>query len=85
MTDSLFSSPVQRFDVDATTGVITVAFCDTPGHRNCLDYEERPTYFLSFQVCLGYDSEVIFQLTKADRWSKDYESPINADKNLKDS
>ncbi|XP_050727023.1 cadherin-87A-like [Eriocheir sinensis] len=47
---SLFGNGAEKFDVDATTGVITVAFCDTPGHGNCLDYEERPTYFLSYQA-----------------------------------
>ncbi|MPC44216.1 Cadherin-87A [Portunus trituberculatus] len=47
---SLFGNGAEKFDVDETTGVITVAFCDTPGHRNCLDYEKRPTYFLSFQA-----------------------------------
>lgn len=47
---SLFGNGAEKFEVDETSGVITVAFCDTPGHGNCLDYEERPTYFLSFQA-----------------------------------
>lgn len=39
-----------RFQVHSKTGVITVAPCPTPGRGNCLDYETRPTYFLSFQA-----------------------------------
>ncbi|KAK4292814.1 hypothetical protein Pmani_034453 [Petrolisthes manimaculis] len=47
---ALFGNGAEKFDVDTNSGVMTVAFCDTPGHRNCLDYEERPTYFLSFRA-----------------------------------
>ncbi|KAG7153827.1 Cadherin-87A-like [Homarus americanus] len=53
---SLFGNGAEKFEVDATSGVITVAFCDTPGHRNCLDFEERPTYFLSFQASFSLSS-----------------------------
>lgn len=36
--------------VDPESGVITVSPCDTPGEGNCLDYETRPTYFLSLEA-----------------------------------
>nr|XP_053634394.1 LOW QUALITY PROTEIN: cadherin-87A-like [Cherax quadricarinatus] len=67
---SLFGNGAEKFDVDATSGVMTVAFCDTPGHRNCLDYEERPTYFLSFQATdaggTGHTTVVPVRVTLAD-------------------
>ncbi|XP_071526000.1 cadherin-87A [Panulirus ornatus] len=67
---SLFGNGAEKFSVDATSGVITVAFCDTPGHRNCLDFEERPTYFLSFQATdaggSGHTTVVPVRVTLAD-------------------
>ncbi|XP_076043934.1 cadherin 87A isoform X2 [Oratosquilla oratoria] len=47
---SLFGNGAEKFSVDKSSGVITVALCTTPGSGNCLDYEEKPTYFLSFQA-----------------------------------
>ncbi|XP_027213278.2 cadherin-87A [Penaeus vannamei] len=67
---SLFGNGAEKFEVDATSGVITVAFCDTPGHGNCLDFEERPTYFLSFQATdaggSGHTTVVPVRVTLAD-------------------
>ncbi|KAL3182237.1 hypothetical protein MRX96_007437 [Rhipicephalus microplus] len=40
----------KRFHVDPSSGVVTVAPCETPGRGNCLDFESRPSYFLSYQA-----------------------------------
>lgn len=36
--------------MDPSSGVVTVAPCETPGRGNCLDFEARPAYFLSYQA-----------------------------------
>lgn len=46
----LFGSGSERFIVNNKTGVITVAPCITPGHDECLDFETKPVYFLSYKV-----------------------------------
>lgn len=47
---SLFGNGADRFTVSRTTGVISVAPCETPGSGNCLDYEAHPIYLLSYQA-----------------------------------
>lgn len=47
----LFGNGAERFSVNNRTGVITVAHCDDPGHEECLDFETKPVYFLSYKVC----------------------------------
>ncbi|XP_076318163.1 cadherin 87A isoform X1 [Tachypleus tridentatus] len=47
---SLFGNGAERFYVNPTSGVITVAPCVTPGSGNCLDFETRPSYLLSYQA-----------------------------------
>lgn len=41
---------IHRFQIGEKSGVITVAPCQTPGSGNCLDFETRPTYYLSYQA-----------------------------------
>jgi hypothetical protein len=36
--------------VNNKTGVITVADCLTPGSKNCLDFETKQTYYLTYKV-----------------------------------
>ena len=38
------------------TGVITVADCPTPGSKNCLDFETKQTYYLTYKVCTALSS-----------------------------
>ncbi|XP_072929429.1 cadherin-87A [Epargyreus clarus] len=40
----------ELFSVDNRSGVITVAFCATPGIPPCLDYESRKDYFLQYKA-----------------------------------
>ncbi|GFS53692.1 cadherin-87A [Trichonephila inaurata madagascariensis] len=47
---SIFGNGAEKFQVGETSGVITVAPCQTPGSGNCLDFETRPTYYLSYQA-----------------------------------
>lgn len=47
---SIFGNGAEKFQVGQTSGVITVAPCQTPGSGNCLDFETRQTYYLSFQA-----------------------------------
>ncbi|CAL4115826.1 unnamed protein product, partial [Meganyctiphanes norvegica] len=67
---SLYGNGAEKFEVDTTSGVVTVAFCDTPGQGNCLDFETRPTYFLSFQATdangSGHTTVVPIRLSLAD-------------------
>lgn len=46
----LFGSGAELFTVDNRTGVITVAFCATPGEQPCLDFETQPDFFLNYKV-----------------------------------
>lgn len=48
----LFGNGADKFDVNNKTGTITVAVCETPGSEQCLDFETRDTYFLSYKVSL---------------------------------
>ncbi|KAG1695314.1 Cadherin-87A [Nymphon striatum] len=67
---SLFGNGAERFQVNSKTGVITVAPCATPGKGNCLDYESRSTYYLSFQAIdnfsAGQTTIVPFTISLAD-------------------
>lgn len=47
---SLLGNGADKFHVDPSSGVVTVAPCETPGRGNCLDFESRPSYFLSYQA-----------------------------------
>ena len=38
------------------TGVITVADCPTPGSKNCLDFETKQNYYLTYKVCTALPS-----------------------------
>jgi hypothetical protein len=38
--------------VNNKTGVITVAGCPTPGSGNCLDFETKQHYYLTYKVCV---------------------------------
>ena len=43
-----FFVSLSSFQVDSVTGRITVRDCPTPGSGNCLDYERRRQYDLTF-------------------------------------
>lgn len=47
---SIFGEGAENFVVNNKTGVITVAECPTPGTSPCLDFETRPTYYLSYKA-----------------------------------
>ncbi|CAN7991662.1 unnamed protein product, partial [Ixodes pacificus] len=47
---SLLGNGAEKFYVNPTSGVVTVAPCETPGRGNCLDFEARSSYFLSYQA-----------------------------------
>lgn len=40
----------EKFIVNNRTGTITVNSCETPGQLECLDYETKQEYLLSFKV-----------------------------------
>ncbi|PSN52632.1 hypothetical protein C0J52_14597, partial [Blattella germanica] len=46
----LSGSDSDKFSVNNRTGVITVANCSTPGSRNCLDYETKQRYYLTYKA-----------------------------------
>ncbi|XP_077297943.1 cadherin 87A [Arctopsyche grandis] len=46
----LFGNGAELFTVDNRTGVITVAFCATPGENHCLDFETKPDFFLNYKA-----------------------------------
>lgn len=46
----LTGNGADKFAVNNRTGTITVAFCEHPGSSDCLDYETKSEYFLSFKV-----------------------------------
>ncbi|KAG5879259.1 hypothetical protein JTB14_012529 [Gonioctena quinquepunctata] len=46
----LGGSGADRFTVNNRTGTITVAFCERPGTRECLDYETKSEYQLQFMA-----------------------------------
>ncbi|RZF35066.1 hypothetical protein LSTR_LSTR009658 [Laodelphax striatellus] len=47
---SLVGDGADKFNVNSKTGVITVAPCDKPGAPECLDFETKPVYFLSYMA-----------------------------------
>lgn len=55
----LFGSGAELFTVDNRTGVITVAFCATPGEQPCLDFETQPDFFLNYKVKIYFLFEII--------------------------
>ncbi|KAI1297890.1 Cadherin-87A [Halotydeus destructor] len=59
---SLFGNGAQLFSVNPTTGAITVADCLTPGTGNCIDFEARQSYFLSFQASDGFGQSAVVPL-----------------------
>lgn len=62
MSYSLFGNGAELFNVDSTTGIVTVAYCGTPGSGNCIDYESRQSYFLSFQASDGFGQSAVVPL-----------------------
>lgn len=62
MSYSLFGNGAEYFYVDSTTGIVTVAPCSTPGTGNCIDYESRQSYFLSFQASDGFGQSAVVPL-----------------------
>uniref|UniRef100_T1L1Z0 Cadherin domain-containing protein n=1 Tax=Tetranychus urticae TaxID=32264 RepID=T1L1Z0_TETUR len=62
LTYSLFGNGAHLFSVHPTTGVITVAECDTPGRGNCIDYETRSSYYLSYQANDGFGQTAVVPL-----------------------
>lgn len=48
----LSGNGAELFSVDNRTGVITLAFCPTPGLAPCLDSEARPDFFLNYKVTI---------------------------------
>lgn len=63
LTYSLVGNGAELFKVHDSTGVITVAECDTPGRGNCIDYETRNSYYLSYQANDGYGHSSVVPLT----------------------
>ncbi|XP_067010919.2 cadherin-87A [Anabrus simplex] len=47
---SLDGDGAENFTVNNRTGVIAVADCPTPGSGNCLNYENRAIYYLSYRA-----------------------------------
>ncbi len=50
MVTNILGNGAELFDVDESTGLITVADCPTPGTNQCLDFEQTSIYFLSFSA-----------------------------------
>lgn len=46
----LSGSGAEKFSVNNRTGTVTVAYCEHPGSSDCLDYETKSEYLLSFKV-----------------------------------
>lgn len=46
----LVGNGADKFVVNNRTGTITVADCEHPGHEDCLDYETKSEYLLSFKA-----------------------------------
>ncbi|XP_074605163.1 cadherin 87A [Brevipalpus obovatus] len=63
LTYSLVGNGADLFSVHLTTGVITIAECETPGRGNCLDYETRSSYHLSYQANDGFGQSSVVPLT----------------------
>lgn len=60
---SLFGNGAELFNVNPTTGVITVADCPNPGSDNCIDYETRQSYYMSFQASDGFGQSSVVPLS----------------------
>lgn len=60
---SLFGNGAELFQVSPSTGAITVAPCLTPGMGNCIDFETRQSYFLSFQANDGHGQSSVVPLS----------------------
>ena len=63
LTYSLFGNGAEFFSVNPSTGVITVAECETPGSGNCIDFETRNSYYLSYQANDGFGQSTVVPLT----------------------
>lgn len=63
MQYSLFGNGAELFAVNPSSGVVTVNYCATPGRGNCLDFESRTSYFLSFLATDGADQSAVVPLT----------------------
>ncbi|XP_025829338.1 cadherin-87A [Agrilus planipennis] len=46
----LVGNGAEKFEVNNRTGTVTVATCEAPGQPECLDYETKPEYSLSFKA-----------------------------------
>ncbi|KAJ4434750.1 hypothetical protein ANN_23319, partial [Periplaneta americana] len=46
----LSGTDAEKFSVNNKTGVITVAECPTPGSKECLDYETKQRYYLTYKA-----------------------------------
>ncbi|GFG39325.1 hypothetical protein Cfor_05830, partial [Coptotermes formosanus] len=46
----LSGADADKFFVNNKTGVITVADCPTPGSKNCLDFETKQNYYLTYKA-----------------------------------
>lgn len=46
----MFGSGVELFNVNRKTGEITVAQCETPGVKPCLDFEDKQKYYLTLKA-----------------------------------
>lgn len=46
----LSGNGAEKFIVNNRTGTVTVAECEHPGNEDCLDYETKSEYLLSFKV-----------------------------------
>uniref|UniRef100_A0A1B6L3B2 Cadherin domain-containing protein n=1 Tax=Graphocephala atropunctata TaxID=36148 RepID=A0A1B6L3B2_9HEMI len=66
----LIGDGADKFEVEKKTGTIKVADCDQPGAPECLDFETRQLYFLSFKATdnegAGQSSVVPLKITLLD-------------------
>ncbi|RWS15955.1 cadherin-87A-like protein [Dinothrombium tinctorium] len=60
---SLFGNGAELFNVNPLTGVITVADCMTPGSGNCIDFETRSNYYLSYQASDSFGQSTVVPLS----------------------
>lgn len=67
---SLVGNGAEKFTVNNRTGTITIAPCAQPGEGDCLDYETKSEYLLSFRAAdddgMGQTSIVPLRITLTD-------------------
>lgn len=56
----LVGNGAEKFVVNNRTGAITVAECEHPGSSDCLDYETKSEYLLSFKVSTSTNNISLF-------------------------